>query len=249
MFSHKHKPTDRDSAAHAGSDRRLTLFICTMVMAMCVIMALCDGILALSYWQKTAVKLCSFALIPSLCGLFVHGYSPFAAFHFPNRSKKAGRGVILFSVIGGLLLFGLMLAAYFLLRDVIDFSGITASLESGEGVTRENFPLVAAYITICNSLLEEFFFRGTAYLALSRAAGKRFACVFGAAAFSLYHAAILDGWFSPLLFALLLAGLFVGGVIFNVLADRAESLYPSWFLHMAANLGINTIGMILFGIL
>lgn len=244
-----HKPTDRQTVEHTGGDRRLTIFICTMVTAMCVIMALCDGILALPYWQKTAVKLICFASVPALCGIFVHGYSPFSAFAFPDRSKKAERHVISFSIIGGLLLFGLMLAAYFLLKNVIDFSGITASLESGEGVTRESFPLVAAYITICNSLLEEFFFRGTAYLALSRAAGKRFACIFSAAAFSLYHAAILDGWFSPLLFALLLAGLFIGGVIFNILADRAESLYPSWFLHMAANLGINTIGLILFGIL
>lgn len=234
---------------HSRRDKPTTAFICILITVMCAVMALCDGILSLPYWQKTAVKLICFALVPSLCGLFVRSASPVAAFCFPGRSNKTARRVIRFAIIGGLVLFTLMPTAYFLLKDVIDFSGITASLESGEGVTRQSFPLVAAYITLCNSLLEEFFFRGTAYLALSRVAGKRFACIFSAAAFSLYHAAILDGWFSPLLFVLMLSGLFVGGVIFNILADRTESIYPSWFFHMAANLGINTIGLILFEII
>ena len=109
--------------------------------------------------------------------------------------------------------------------------------------------LAAAYITLCNSFVEELFFRGFAFLALERAVGRRFAYAFSAAAFSVYHAAILDGWFSPLIFVLMLAGLFAGGLIFDFLADKSRTVYPSWFLHMAANLGINTIGLILFGII
>ena len=43
-------------------------------------------------------------------------------------------------------------------------------------------------------------------------------------------------------------GLIVGGLIFNALNDKFGNIYPSWFVHMAANFAINTIGFILFGI-
>ena len=48
---------------------------------------------------------------------------------------------------------------------------------------------------------------------------------------------------------LILSGLIAGGLIFNALNDRFGNIYPSWFVHMAANFAINTIGFILFDVL
>ena len=72
--------------------------------------------------------------------------------------------------------------------------------------------------------------------------------VFSAAAFAAYHVAILDGWFSWWVYGLCMLGLFLGGLIFNYL-DRRGSLLPSWLAHAGANLAINTVGLIMFGIL
>ena len=121
----------------------------------------------------------------------------------------------------GFGVFALILGAYFALRSVFDFSAVT-------------------------SLLEEFFFRGFAFLVLRRYAGERFACVFSALSFALYHTAMMLGWFPPLLFLLALAGLTAGGVLFNLLDARAGTIFPSWAVHIFANLAINTVGFILF---
>ena len=54
---------------------------------------------------------------------------------------------------------------------------------------------------------------------------------------------------SSVLFLLALAGLTAGGVLFNLLDARAGTIFPSWAVHIFANLAINTVGFILFKIL
>ncbi len=223
--------------------------IIATVVLLCAVMAIADGVLELSYIPKSAVKLAAFVAVPLILSYALKTNLPRTAFNFPNYDDRKARRIFAFSLCGGAVLFVGIVGGYFLLRGAFDFSGVTTSLLEGEGVTRENFPFVALYITLCNSMVEEFFFRGFAFLSLSRALSERCASIFSAAVFSLYHVAILDGWFSPLLTALMLLGLFVGGIIFNILASRGRSVIPSWIFHMAANLGINVVGFILFGIL
>ena len=93
-------------------------------------------------------------------------------------------------------------------------------------------------------MLEEFFFRGFAFLALSKRI--KGASLFSAVAFSLYHTAMMLGWFPPLLFALALIGLTIGGMLFNWLDKTNGTIYTGWLVHMFANFAINTVGAILF---
>jgi membrane protease YdiL (CAAX protease family) len=117
------------------------------------------------------------------------------------------------------------------------------------GVVKDNFILVAIYISFVNSLLEEFFFRGFIYLGLLGKT-KRFNAYFiSAGIFAVYHLAIIKGWFSPLIFVLSMIGLFVGGLIFDKLNEKNGNILSSWLVHMMANLAINTIGLMMFGIL
>ena len=73
------------------------------------------------------------------------------------------------------------------------------------------------------------------------------AWLFSALAFAGYHVAIMDSWFHPVLLILFTAGLALAGMLFNWL-DRAGSLWPSWLVHMGANLATNLIGLRLFGL-
>ena len=56
---------------------------------------------------------------------------------------------------------------------------------------------------------------------------------------------MMTGWFSPWLFGLVLVGLTVGGIVFNLLNRWTGTIYCSWLVHMFANFAINTIGFIL----
>ena len=132
---------------------------------------------------------------------------------------------------------------------VFDFSALTESLTSTTGVNKNNFLFVALYISFANSLLEEFFFRGFAFITLVKKINVKSAYVFSALTFALYHTGMMIAWFEIWVFALALIGLFAGGCIFNWLNSCCKNIYPSWIVHMCANFAINTVGFILFGII
>ena len=146
-----------------------------------------------------------------------------------------------------LAVFLFLTVGYMVLSPWIDLSAIPEKLLY-TGVTAETFPLVALYITLGNSFLEEFFFRGFAFLTLRRHAGEKFAYLFSGVTFAAYHVSILSGWFHPVWFVLFLVGLAVGGMLFNWM-DRRGSLWCGWLVHAAADLAIMLIGMRMFGIL
>lgn len=217
------------------------LFICLSVMLCCLIMAATDSIWKPPYAVKSAVKVLLFLLVPLVFSI-VRKLSPAALF---RPEKKA----VLLGAALGIAAFAVILGGYFLLRSFIDFSFIPGSLMENGGINADNFLFVALYIAFCNSLLEEFFFRGFAFLTLKRVAASRFAAVFSAGAFAFYHAGMLDGWFSPILYILTLAALFLCGLFFNYLNARSSRIWTSWLTHMGANLAINTVGMILLGMI
>ena len=74
-----------------------------------------------------------------------------------------------------------------MLKDVFDFSAITGALTDNIGVNAENFIIVSLYISFINSLLEEVFFRGFAFINLKRITGRKFAYFFSAGIFAVYH--------------------------------------------------------------
>lgn len=218
------------------SSRKKAWLLMAAAVICCGIMAWVDGVLRPGYAVKSVIKIAVFAVLPLLltyaCGLM----SPKEIFRF----RKHGFGVALGLGLG---IYALILGGWAVLRNWIDFSGIADSLTSNAGVTKENFLYVSLYISFVNSLLEEFFFRGFVFGNLKQ--NRSFAYCFSAATFSLYHVAMMIGWFHPALLALVLVGLFVGGLIFNWLNEKQDCIYVSWLTHMFANFAINTIGFIL----
>ena len=223
----------------AGATRQAALTV-GLTAAGCLMMAWVEAGLSPVYPVKSALKIVVFLGCAGLYTLLSGDREPF---HVLRKARAVRLAAPL--ALGVLVL---LLVGYALLSPWLDLSAIPENLAAKEGITRETFPLAAAYITLCNSLLEEFFFRGFAFLTLYRAGFKRLAYGFSALAFALYHVSITDGWGSPALIVLMVAGLTAAGFLFDWL-DREGSVLPSWLVHMGANLGTNTVGLILFGIL
>lgn len=213
--------------------------LCIAVAICCGITALVDAVLQPSYFIKSAIKAVLFLLIPVILGSKLQ-FSPFRCLRPEKRAILTGVGF-------GIGVFAAVLGGYALLSPFLDLSAIPGALKAGVGVTADNFLYVSLYIALCNSLLEEFFFRGFAYLTLKRFTSNRFAFCFSAVCFAVYHAAIMKGWFSPVLMVLTLFALFVCGLFFNWLDHKQERIWISWLVHLFANLAINTIGMKLLG--
>ena len=206
----------------------------------CAAMSAIELIVVPTYFVKAAIKLALFVIIP-MSLILIRKETAILRFFKPNKKT-------LLPVLGfGVLMYGFIIGAYFLLGKYLDLSGITSSLDE-IGVTKQNFIFVALYIAVCNSFLEEFIFRGFGFIGLSEKLGSKWACIFSATCFALYHITMMIGWYSIWLTALIIFALFVGGVILNILDMKCKTVYPAWIVHIFANLAINTIGMILFGV-
>lgn len=225
--------------------------IMTLVVAVCLAMAMVEIVLAPGYAAKSGIKALLFLAVPVLFLLASRKGSGLSAQRKDTvlslvRMKPGGWR------FSGLLAAGTFMGivgAYFLLGELFDFSTVVPALEENLGIRRDNFIWVALYISFINSLLEEFFFRGFAFLTLLHATGKRTAYLFSATSFALYHVAIMNGWFSPGLMILLIGSLFAAGMLFDWLDEKKGSILPSWMVHISANFAINTIGFILLGII
>ena len=221
------------------SNKKLFALIFSVTL-FCVIMAVVDGVIKADYFVKSVVKLVLFIVFPFLYSVFYKDIRLKSLFTIDKSSLKLPL-ILAFGV------YAVITGGYFLLKDVFDFSNITLSLTNNTGVSKSNFLYVSLYISFVNSLLEEFFFRGFCFLSMQNLTSNKFSYIFSASMFSLYHIAMMTGWFSFSLYAIILLGLFAGGLIFNYLNDRTKSIFPSYLVHMAANFAINTVGFILFG--
>ena len=215
------------------------LHIPILVIIACIVMGIVDAVIQPGYAIKSAIKIIMFLLIPIVYGLFLK------EFNITKLIKPDKKGLCI--AIGlGFAVYAVVLGAYWVFKDVFDFSALTTSLNETTGVNKSNFVWVAIYISFINSLLEEFFFRGFSFIALKKLTSRRFAYIFSSLSFALYHIAMMIGWFGLPVILISLVGLFIGGMMFNRFDEKSENIYLSWLVHMFANFATNTIGFILF---
>ena len=220
--------------------KQRVLYIILAVSLCALAMGVVDAVIKPPYFVKSLIKIALFMIVPILYFAFNKGeFSSFKKLFVPEK-KMFLRALLL-----GIGVFSVVIIAYFLCRSFYDFSPVAGKLTADSGVNADNFIYVSIYISFVNSLLEEFFFRGFAFITLKRECSRLFAYIFSSSAFALYHVGMTSGWFNPLIFALMLVGLFIGGCIFNYLNEKSENIYTSWFVHMCANFAINLIGMFL----
>ena len=216
--------------------------ILSSVFLFSVAITFIDAFVHPNYFVKIPIKILFFLALPLL--FFVKNQTEFQ--DFKKMFLFRGRGVLT-SLFLGVGVYAVIVGGYFLTRNVIDFSNVTAGLTEGMGITAENFIFVAIYISLMNSFLEEFFFRGFGFITLKKYTSRAVAYGFSSALFAVYHVGMLVGMFQFGALLLLLLGLIAGGCIFNYLNEANDTIYPSWFVHMFANFAINTVGFILFG--
>lgn len=224
-------------------DRKHVIEIILLTVFSCVALYLCEQILQTTYLVKTGAKVGLFLIIPLLYIKFIIRKPIFEFLNLKAVDLKNLRLGFLF----GLLSLGIVIAAYIILKDYINTDVIIGDLQTRLKITPEIFIFIAIYITFGNSLLEEFYFRGFIFLNLYKTKYKKFAYLFSALLFSVYHVAIFAVWFNIWLILLAMLGLFIVGLIFNWLNTKSNNYLNSWVLHILADIGVMIIGFYLFG--
>jgi membrane protease YdiL (CAAX protease family) len=161
--------------------------------------------------------------------------------------KIYSRKQIIGSIALGLSIYMLIMGAYFILTTYIDLSQIRKILYASRDINRNNFFFVAVYISILNSLLEEFFFRGFLFLSLNKVSTRAVAYLISALAFAAYHIGIMVDWRNGTISFLAIIALLTGGLVFNYLNEKNKNIYSSWLVHISVNLALNTIGLMMYG--
>ena len=222
--------------------RSISIMISVFIFSLAI--TLIDAFVQPNYFIKIPIKIVFFLALPMM--FFIIHKEDFADFKKLFVLKKGG---LLKSLILGVGVYAVILLGYLFTRNIIDYSNVTSSLTEGMGITAENFIFVSLYISLMNSFLEEFFFRGYGFITLKKYTSRKIAYIFSSSIFAVYHVGMLIGMFQFGALVILLLGLIVGGCIFNYLNELNDNIYPSWFVHMFANFSINTVGFILFGVL
>ncbi len=202
-----------------------------------------DGVIQPAYFQRAGIKAVLFLLIPLIYfAFFQKDWGQVTALLLPKKRE------LLLALALGLGVYAVILGGYRLFTKIYDISEIVLKLTANAGVSAGNFVYVSLYISLVNSLLEEFFFRGFAFLTLKKQAGRKYACLFSALVFAVYHLGMMAAgniWLS----ILALLGLFLAGCVFNWFDERGGNIITSWLIHMFANFAINTIGFMIFGMI
>lgn len=207
----------------------------------CILMAFVDSS-KMDYVSKAGLKIITFTMVPLCHAHFIEKKSLKSYFSIKFTALKFALGL-------GLGLYIAMMLLYFLVRPYFDLSQLTDILQSNFKTGTLNFVPIAIYIAVINSFLEEFFFRGFAYLTLMNSYSKTFTGLFSALSFALYHVFLMAGLFPLDLYLMALSALIIAGYLFNLLDTKSKTILPSWFVHFCANWGLNTIGFILLKII
>lgn len=212
--------------------------IMILVAVGCIAMAVTETVIQPPYAVKSAVKVFIFLVLP-LIFLKLTGETGIKKYFIPNK-----KGFIR-SLAMGAAVYGAVMLAFILTRNVFDYSAITDSLSADQGVESRNFIWVASYICFGNSLLEEFMFRVVAFLRLSEYLPAKWTYLFSSVTFAVYHIAMLAGSFPLPMMILSLVGLTAGGLIFDYFDSKNNDVYNSWLIHIFADVAIMNIWYIM----
>ena len=201
-------------------------------------MILTEQLLRPAYAVKSAVKLVLILLL-IVTGLKLTGVPLKEGIRFHKMQRPAALTVFMIAVIPAVLL------GFYLLRNQLDLPAIRQGLMEKEQLTKQNCLFVFAYIALCNSFLEEAFFRGFLTESFRRAGLNKAGAAVSALAFAVYHLGIVDSWLSLPMLLLCIALLFGAALFLQWICDRYDSVKASWLVHGCANLAINSVGILL----
>ena len=225
-------PRVGDKTMDGSKKEKYSIIFITVIC--CVIMAFVETFIEPPYFVKSASKAVVFLALPFISMKLLH-------IKVFDRSFALSKKTLMKLLLLGFCIYFVIIGAYILTKNTFDYASLVGSLSVDQKVDSSSFIWVALYISFFNSFLEEFLFRFLSFLKLSEFTTKRTAYLFSSVMFAVYHIAMIGTSFPPLLLIVALAGLFIGGGIFDFVDEKSKNIYHSWIIHMFADFAIMTI--------
>jgi membrane protease YdiL (CAAX protease family) len=126
------------------------------------------------------------------------------------------------------------------LDEVLDLSEVKR--KAAELNVREHYVLFAAFLSLANSAVEEYYWRWFVFGRCRRHLALAGAAILSGLAFAAHHGIVLVVMFGVIAGVGLTLGVAIGGVFWAWLYDRYGSLYASWISHLLVDLAVMSIG-------
>lgn len=138
-------------------------------------------------------------------------------------------------------------AFYFIARPNMQFDDLRSMVENLGIAGVSQYLALAAYLTLVNSLMEEYVFRWFFYTQFKQLATPLMAVFLSACLFTLHHTVVLSVYLPWYFNALASLGVFSGGLLWSYLYYRYGSIWPAYISHIGADIGVFVVGyLILF---
>lgn len=221
--------------------RRAFLLFALVFPSCAVFTYFIDGSSATRFWYG-ASKLVQFSL-PALSAVTLG---------LPRRwNLRMAGGEGRRGIVSGILIFAALGALYWFFLRHLGFIGqvreaISAKLGDFGVSSLGGFLLLAAFISVIHSFLEEYYWRGFVFAELNEWLGPRIAYPLAALGFTGHHVVVIARYAPAdrawLLVPIFSGFVFLGGLLWAWLYRRRGSLAGAWLSHIAADLVIMTIG-------
>lgn len=159
--------------------------------------------------------------------------------HGRDREALGAGGVI------GVLMFLGMVVPFLLFGDVLLAGADLAGQLTAWGVPSGAAPALFVYMLLFNSGAEELYWRGYVHERLTSWPDRWTAIFLATGFFASYHYyTIVSLVQDRALAALMTVGVFVGGLVWAILRERFDSVYPAILAHVGATAGYMTVYLV-----
>jgi membrane protease YdiL (CAAX protease family) len=114
---------------------------------------------------------------------------------------------------------------------------LSAGVDSGY-----KYLLLVTYLTLINSLIEEYVFRWYFMTQLKKLVPGMIAVFLSAIIFTVHHSVVLTAYLPWYFNVLASLGVFTGGLLWSYLYYRYQSIWPSYVSHIGADIGVFAAG-------
>jgi len=152
--------------------------------------------------------------------------------------------------LGGMALAGVLILIEFALHDFSFMKEvgplIQAKLQGFGAETPARFLVLAIFISLIHSFLEEYYWRWYVHRELHSWLGKWAAVILSSLAFASHHVIIIRAYLPPQILTVGLLAfpifVFLAGIFWALLYDRHQSIWMNWISHLWADAAILWIG-------
>lgn len=159
--------------------------------------------------------------------------------HLPQLSRQA----LIWGAVSGFVMAVIIFGAYWLIaRPMIDFSDLSDLMVSFSLDSVWAYLGLVVYLTLINSLVEEYVFRWFMQTQLGWLMPAILASVCSAAVFTLHHTVVLSAYVPWVYNVLASVGIFSGAMIWAWMYRKTGSLWSAYISHIGADIGVFAIG-------